>query len=145
VESRQLIDRTGTKLLRTVDELQQFGVRVHGNSINFLLIGHTFLQLLPVLKLLPIAFYYFFYINTRVLLLVLILLFLYYRMSASSQEDRDQWIQAIQESIRDNPFHKIIADKKAAIRRRSGGASHSHTRTATTESATPVAETNGDV
>ena len=45
----------------------------------------------------------------------------YYRMSASSKEDRDEWIQAIQESIRDNPFHKIIADKKAAIRRRSGG------------------------
>ena len=42
-------------------------------------------------------------------------------MSASSKEDRDEWIQAIQESIRDNPFHKIIADKKAAIRRRSGG------------------------
>lgn len=45
----------------------------------------------------------------------------HYRMSAASEEDRDQWIQAIQESIRDNPFHKIIADKKAAIRRRSGG------------------------
>jgi hypothetical protein len=69
----------------------------------------------------------------------------YYRMSASSEEDRDQWIQAIQESIRDNPFHKIIADKKAAIRRRSGGGGSSHARSATTESAAPAAETNGIV
>lgn len=44
----------------------------------------------------------------------------YYRMSATSEEDRNQWIECIQDSIRDNPFHKIIADKKAAIRRRSG-------------------------
>jgi len=43
-----------------------------------------------------------------------------YRMSAASEEDRDQWIEAIQDSIRDNPFYKIIADKKAAIHRRSG-------------------------
>ena len=41
-------------------------------------------------------------------------------MSASSKDDMDQWIECIQDSIRDNPFHKIIADKKAAIRRRSG-------------------------
>lgn len=44
----------------------------------------------------------------------------YYRLSATNEEDRDEWIQCIQESIRDNPFHKIISDKKAAIRRRSG-------------------------
>jgi len=50
----------------------------------------------------------------------------YYRMSANSQEDRDEWIEAIQDSIRDNPFHKIIAEKKANIRRRSGGHSSSH-------------------
>jgi hypothetical protein len=62
-------------------------------------------------------------------------------MSAGSKEDRDEWILAIQESIRDNPFHKIIADKKAAIRRRSGGGpvgpSHPlpHSRAATTNSA----------
>jgi len=43
-----------------------------------------------------------------------------YRMSAASEEDRDQWIECIQDSIRDNPFYKIIADKKAAIHRRSG-------------------------
>ena len=42
-------------------------------------------------------------------------------MSATTREDRDDWIECIQDSIRDNPFHKIIADKKAAIRRRSGG------------------------
>ena len=41
-------------------------------------------------------------------------------MSAATKEDRDDWIECIQDSIRDNPFHKIIADKKAAIRRRSG-------------------------
>jgi len=43
-----------------------------------------------------------------------------YRMNASSEEDRDCWIQCIQESIREHPFYKIISDKKAAIRRRSG-------------------------
>lgn len=43
-----------------------------------------------------------------------------YRMSANSQEDRDFWIQCIQESIREHPFYQIISDKKAAIRRRSG-------------------------
>ena len=66
-------------------------------------------------------------------------------MSAASEEDRDQWIQAIQESIRDNPFHKIIADKKAAIRRRSGGggANHGHSRTAA--EVTPTADKTVDV
>lgn len=43
----------------------------------------------------------------------------HYRMSASTKEDRDTWIQCIQDSIEDNPFSKIIADKKAAIRQRS--------------------------
>jgi len=43
----------------------------------------------------------------------------YYRMSASTKEDRDDWIQCIQDSIEDNPFAKIIADKKFAIRQRS--------------------------
>jgi len=61
-------------------------------------------------------------------------------MSAGSKEDRDEWILAIQESIRDNPFHKIIADKKAAIRRRSGGGAQSHSvphsRAATNSAAT---------
>eukprot|EP00088_Acartia_fossae_P071303 TRINITY_DN9760_c0_g1_i7.p1 TRINITY_DN9760_c0_g1~~TRINITY_DN9760_c0_g1_i7.p1 ORF type:complete len:616 (-),score=174.90 TRINITY_DN9760_c0_g1_i7:282-2129(-) len=47
----------------------------------------------------------------------------YYRMCAANEEDRDEWIEAIQDSIRDNPFHKIIAEKKANIRRRSGGSS----------------------
>jgi len=44
----------------------------------------------------------------------------HYRMSATSEEDREVWIQCIQESIREHPFYKIISDKKAAIRRRSG-------------------------
>jgi len=43
-----------------------------------------------------------------------------YRMCASSEEDRDCWIHCIQEAIRDNPFYKIISDKKAAIRKRNG-------------------------
>jgi len=55
----------------------------------------------------------------------------YYRMSAASLEDRDQWIEAIQDSIRDNPFHRIIAEKKANIRRRSGGSSSRHAPPAT--------------
>ena len=40
-------------------------------------------------------------------------------MSAASEEDRDNWIKCIQDSIKDNPFSKIIADKKEAIRQRS--------------------------
>merc|ERR1711962_1282022 len=44
----------------------------------------------------------------------------YYRLSTATEEDRDGWIKCVQESIRDNPFHRIIAEKKAAIRRRSG-------------------------
>merc|ERR1719391_163950 len=43
----------------------------------------------------------------------------YYRLSTATEEDRDGWIKCVQESIRDNPFHRIIAEKKAAIRRRS--------------------------
>ena len=38
-----------------------------------------------------------------------------FRLSATNEEDRNEWIRCIQESIRDNPFHKIISDKKAAI------------------------------
>jgi len=44
----------------------------------------------------------------------------YYRLSATNEEDRDEWIRCLQESIRDNPFTKIIADKKTALRRRNG-------------------------
>jgi len=44
----------------------------------------------------------------------------YYRLSTATEEDRDGWVTCIQESIRDNPFQKIISDKKAAIRRRNG-------------------------
>ena len=43
-----------------------------------------------------------------------------YRLSATNEEDRNEWIRCIQESIRDNPFTKIISDKKAALRRKSG-------------------------
>jgi len=44
----------------------------------------------------------------------------YYRLSATNEEDRNEWIRCIQESIRDNPFSRIISDKKAALRRRNG-------------------------
>ena len=43
-----------------------------------------------------------------------------FRLSAANEEDRDHWIRCLQESIRDNPFTKIIADKKTALRRRNG-------------------------
>jgi len=63
----------------------------------------------------------------------------YYRMSATSEEDRNIWMECIQDSIRDNPFHKIIADKKAAIRRRSG-----NRPSTTTPAAIPVSAVIGD-
>ena len=38
------------------------------------------------------------------------------RMAASSQEERDEWIRAIEESIEENPFCRIIEEKKASRR-----------------------------
>ena len=38
-------------------------------------------------------------------------------MSASSREDRAAWVQFLQGSIRDYPFHDIVMAKKAALRR----------------------------
>jgi len=43
----------------------------------------------------------------------------HYRMSASSAEERDIWIQCIRDSIENNPFSKIIAEKKVAMRQKS--------------------------
>ena len=40
-------------------------------------------------------------------------------MSAASQEERDLWMNLIRESIEDNPFSKVIADKKTAMRQKS--------------------------
>jgi len=37
----------------------------------------------------------------------------HYRMSATSREERDQWVQCIEECIEDNPFCRIIEEKKA--------------------------------
>jgi len=39
-----------------------------------------------------------------------------YRMAASTQEERDEWIRAIEESIEENPFCRIIEEKKASRR-----------------------------
>ena len=40
-------------------------------------------------------------------------------MSAPSAEERDIWIQCIRDSIENNPFSKIIAEKKVAMRQKS--------------------------
>ena len=42
-----------------------------------------------------------------------------YRMSAASAEDRLEWLEALRDSIREHPFHEVIAAKKAALVRRS--------------------------
>ena len=39
-------------------------------------------------------------------------------MSASSGKERDEWLQCITESIREHPFHDIVAAKKAALLRK---------------------------
>ena len=44
---------------------------------------------------------------------------LYFRMSAASQEERDLWMNCIRDSIEDNPFSKVIAEKKTAMRQKS--------------------------
>jgi hypothetical protein len=41
------------------------------------------------------------------------------RMCASSAEDRDLWLDAIRDSIKEHPFYDIIAAKKSALRRKS--------------------------
>jgi len=43
----------------------------------------------------------------------------YYRMAASSEEDRESWVNTIQDSIKEHPFYDIITSKKAALRRKS--------------------------
>lgn len=40
-------------------------------------------------------------------------------MSASSAKERDEWLQCINESIREHPFHDIVAAKKASLQSRS--------------------------
>ena len=37
-------------------------------------------------------------------------------MSAATQEERDQWIHAIEDCIEENPFCRIIEEKKASRR-----------------------------
>ena len=41
------------------------------------------------------------------------------RMSAASEEDRDLWMNCIRDSIENNPFSKVIAEKKASMRQKS--------------------------
>ena len=40
-------------------------------------------------------------------------------MAASSEEDRESWVNTIQDSIKEHPFYDIITSKKAALRRKS--------------------------
>ena len=40
-------------------------------------------------------------------------------MSAASAEDRDLWMKCIRDSIENNPFSKVIAQKKTAMRQKS--------------------------
>jgi len=40
----------------------------------------------------------------------------HYRMAAATQEERDQWMTAIEDSIEENPFCRIIEEKKASRR-----------------------------
>ena len=40
-------------------------------------------------------------------------------MSAASAEERDLWIQCIRDSIENNPFSKVISEKKIAMRQKS--------------------------
>lgn len=42
--------------------------------------------------------------------------FFCFRMAAATQEERDQWMSAIEDSIEDNPFCRIIEEKKASRR-----------------------------
>ena len=39
------------------------------------------------------------------------------RMSASSAAERDEWLQCINDSIREHPFHDIVAAKKASLQK----------------------------
>ena len=40
-------------------------------------------------------------------------------MCASTVEERDIWLDAIRDSIKEHPFYDIITAKKAALRRKS--------------------------
>ena len=40
------------------------------------------------------------------------------RMSASNAKERDEWLQCINESIRENPLHDFVAAKKASLQSR---------------------------
>ena len=40
-------------------------------------------------------------------------------MSAASAEDREEWMKCIRDSIEDNPFSKVIAEKKVNMRQKS--------------------------
>ena len=42
-----------------------------------------------------------------------------YRMSASSEENREMWVESITGSIREHPFYDIVSAKKLALSRKS--------------------------
>ena len=39
-------------------------------------------------------------------------------MSASNAKERDEWLQCINDSIRENPLHDFVAAKKASLQSR---------------------------
>ena len=38
-------------------------------------------------------------------------------MSASSAAERDEWLQLLNDSIREHPFHDIVTAKKASLQK----------------------------
>ena len=49
----------------------------------------------------------------------LISIFVIFRISASSDEEKSEWIQCIQDSIKEHKFYDIVAAKKSALKRKS--------------------------
>jgi len=41
-----------------------------------------------------------------------------YKMSANTEEERDEWIRCLQEAMRDNSVHKIISERREAFSKR---------------------------
>ena len=68
-------------------------------------------------------------------------------MSASSADERLYWVQCIQNSIREHPFHDIITSKKDALRRQhdSGKTSHPASLPSTVGSGTPLANKHSNL
>ena len=58
----------------------------------------------------------------------------FYRFSASSEEERSEWISLLAKSLREDAtdFHKVVERKKAALRRKSMQVQHDIPGTQTT-------------